>query len=155
MDAVTETQAALSHNVLYGADDFVANWVSRRTGEPVPKPRAGALGIIVGGKMAGGVAYTNWNGANVQVHIAIENKRALTRRVLQHLFWYPFVSLKCQAITVLVARSNITSLNLATKLGFTLEAIVRLAAANGDDVLVLKLWRSDCRWIPGDDERNA
>jgi len=43
--------------------------------------------------------------------------------------------------------TNLASLNLATKLGFEIEAMVKFAAHDGSPLVVLKLFRDACRWI--------
>lgn len=135
-------------NVFYGADKLVTAWVAKRIPGFQDKGETRALGIIAGGKMAGGVVYEDYNGLNIQASIAGEpGVNWLTRDTLHQIFAYPFIGLNCTCITVLCAMTNAPSIRLATKMGFEGEAIVRFAAHDGSDLVVLKMFRDQCRWI--------
>lgn len=135
-------------DVLFGADDLVTRWVSKR----IPGFRCNglqrALGIIEGEDLVAGVVYDNYNGIHCEASIAADRiGRWASRRTLHTIFAYPFIQLDCQAISVVVPSSNIASLNLATKLGFEPEAIVRFAAHDGSSLVILKMLRETCKWV--------
>ena len=135
-------------NVLFGANRQVAEWVAARIPGFEASPRAKALGVINGRDLAAGVVYENWNGVHIEAAIAAEpGTRWASRTTLRHLFAYPFITLGCRAISVSVPSSNLRSLNLATKLGFEPEALVKYAAHDGSTLVVLKAFRENCRWI--------
>jgi RimJ/RimL family protein N-acetyltransferase len=134
--------------VLYGADVPVARWVERRVAGYTLHGGERALGVLRGEKLVAGVIYDRFNGIHIEATIAAEAGSAWARRaVLRHLFGYPFHQLGCLAISVVVPSTNRASLNLATKLGFTPEAIVRFAAHDGSSLVVLKMFRDNCKWI--------
>ncbi len=134
--------------VIYGMDDLVGQWVAKRIPGYQHSPEGRALGIARGAEMVAGVIYERWNGVHCEVAIAAEpSSRWATRRNLFALFYYPFGTLGCEAITVTVPASNIESLNLATKLGFEPEAIIKFAAHDGSALVVLKQYREKCRWL--------
>lgn len=136
--------------VIYGADAQVIRWIAERIDGYVGAPDARALGVVRGETLAAAVTYENFNGVHVEACIAAEPGSAwASRRVLAHLFGYPFHQLGCRAISVSMGMDNLPSINLATKLGFKPEAIVKYAAPSGADLLVLKMFREDCRWIAG------
>lgn len=138
-------------DVLFGADRQVAGWVAERIPAFRPSPDARALGVIKGNAIAAGVVFENWNGIHIEAAIAAEPRTSwASRTTLRHLFGYPFLTLGCEAISVSVPSSNLQSLNLATKLGFEPEALIRYAAHDGSTLIVLKQFRHTCRWI-GDD----
>lgn len=135
-------------NVVFGADREVAQWVAKRIPEFTASPEARALGVIKGGHLVAGVVYERWNGIHVEASIAaVPGSPWADRRTLFSLFWYPFGQLGCRAITVAVPLSNLPSLNLATKLGFTRQAIVPFAARDGGPLIVLQAYRETCKWI--------
>ncbi|MGR3480465.1 hypothetical protein [Salipiger marinus] len=134
--------------VLYGADRHVARWVGQRIEGYEPEEGARALGIVRGERLVAGVAYERFNGVHVEAAIAAEEGSAwASRRALFHLFHYPFIDLGCFAISVSIPLTNRPSLNLAGKLGFEPEAVIRFAAHGGADLLVLKSYRDKCRWL--------
>lgn len=135
-------------NVIYGADDEIARWVGRQIPGFMHMPGARALGVVKDNRVVAGVVYERCNGAHVEASIAARAGSSWAdRRTLFHLFAYPFLQLKVDAITVLVAQTNLVSLNLATKLGFHPVAIIPFAAQGGCPLIVLQMTRDQCRWI--------
>lgn len=133
--------------MLFGADQAVGSWMGRRLPDGALDPKAKYLGLIVDKRMAGAVAYQRFNGVHCEAAIVIENGRALTRSALHAIFFYPFNTMQAKAISVMVPSTNLQSLNLATKLGFTPEALIEFAAHDGSTLVVLKMFRDQCRWI--------
>lgn len=134
-------------NVLFGFDAEVAQWVSDRISGMSPSPDAMALGVVSGGELIAGVVFERWNGVHVEASIAATDKSWASRNTLFRLFHYPFNQLGCEAISVIVPSSNPESLNLATKLGFEPEAMIKFAAHDGSTLVVLKMFRNNCKWI--------
>lgn len=139
--------------VLFGCDQHVAEWVRRKIPGYAPEARARALGVVRGEDLVAGVVYERFNGVHLEASIAATHPRWASRKALAHLFGYPFRQLGCEAISVLVPSSNLQSLNLATKLGFVPEALIKFAAPDGSALIVLKQFRDSCAWIRGNDEQ--
>lgn len=140
--------AQIVEGVLYGADAQVIRWIGQRIDQYRAIGEARALGVVKGETLVAAATYENFNGVHVESCIAAEPGSAwASRRVLSHLFGYPFLQLGCRAISVSVGMDNLPSVNLATKLGFKPEAIIRFAAPSGADLVVLKMMREDCRWL--------
>lgn len=138
----------LRGRVLYGADALVCHWVARRIPGFNISEGARALGVVRGSELVAGVVFERWNGVHAEVSIAADPGTAWAdRKTLFRLFEYPFMQLDCLALTVVVPQTNLPSLNLATKLGFMPEAIIAFAAHDGSALLVLKMFREQCRWI--------
>lgn len=141
----------LVDDVLYGADRQVAGWVSDRIPGFEASDCARAIGVLKRGAMAAGVVYERWNGVHIEAAIAADHALPWANRTtLRAIFAYPFITLGCEAISVSVPSSNLASMNLATKLGFAPEAIIRFAAHDQSSLVVLKMFRETCKWI-GDD----
>lgn len=136
------------NTVLYHADQLVMRWVAERIDGFQVCEGYRALGVVKGGQIAAGVVYDNYNGIHCQASIAAEpGTRWASRPVLRRIFSYPFTTMDVRAVSVLVSTANLASLNLATKLGFWPEAIIKFAAYDGGDLLVLKMFRNECRWL--------
>ena len=141
-------------DVIYGADKQISGWVESKIPGYTATDGARALGVIKGAELVAGITYENWNGIHVESAIAaLPGSRWADRRVLRAIFHYPFIGLGCRAVSVSVPMSNLASLNLATKLGFEPEAIVRFAAHDGSDLLILKAFKEKCRWIVQDGKK--
>jgi len=134
-------------NVLFGFDEDVARWVAQRVPGFSPSPDAKSLGVVRSGELIAGVVYERWNGVHVEASIAVDHPGWASKETLFRLFYYPFGQLGCEAISVLVPSTNAASMNLATKLGFEPEAIVKFAAYDGSSVIVLKMFKDNCKWI--------
>lgn len=140
--------------VVYGADREVATWIARRIPGYSFSADTKALGVVKGGRLVAGVAFERWNGVHVEASIAARpGSNWADRRTLFALFHYPFGQLGCLAVTVLVPATNLASLNLATKLGFEPQAIIKHAAHDGGALVVLQTYRDTCKWIGGHGER--
>lgn len=141
-------RVTLVGRVLFGADDLVIRWAGRAIPGFIPSPGAKALGVVHHGNLVAGVIYERFNGVHMEVAITARTGSPwASRQALKHLFGYPFVQMGCVAISALVPMSNLASLNLATKLGFEPEAYVKYAAPDGSPMVVLKMFRENCRWI--------
>lgn len=135
-------------SLIYGADREVSRWVAGRISGFQLTDAQTALGVWKKNRIVAGVVYERYNGVHLEASIAaIPGSGWADRSTLFGLFYYPFGTLGCRAISVVVPVSNLESLNLATKLGFAPEAIVRFAAHDGGDLAVLKMYRDTCRWI--------
>lgn len=135
-------------SVIYGADDEVARWVGRKIPGFMHMPGAKSLGVIKNDKIVAGVVFERCNGFNVEASIAARpGAKWADPATMFRLFDYPFGQLGVEAITVLVALTNLESLNLATKLGFAPIALVPFAAQGGVPLVILQMTRNQCRWL--------
>lgn len=127
----------------------VVEWVAKKTNE------YGNFGTDIGigwernGELIAGTAYANWNGVNVEAHVASDGSRKwLTKEYLWTIFDYPFNQLKVNRVTLCIGEGNTSSFGFAIHLGFKIEAQLTGAHPTGD-LLVLRMFREECRWIKG------
>jgi len=133
--------------VIYGADKIITQWVMARTSVK-PLPDATALGIMVSCRVKVGVIYDRWNGANMEITIAAEKgTKGLRPSRMAALFAYPFITCGAQRLTALIDECNPRSLVLCENMGFEREAVLKRAAHDFGDVLVMRMFRNDCPWI--------
>lgn len=133
----------------------VGTWVCDRTGGLWYEGCGTAIGLTFGGVIAAGMTYTGWNGANVNMSFALDERRifngASGRRVINRMalwaaFSYPFEQLRAKRVTALVDCDNVRSLAFVEHLGFVYEATLKDAAPNGDQIL-FRMFKSECRWL--------
>lgn len=124
----------------------VVEWIAKRTGEFNCFGTDVGIGWLRGGEIVAGVAYANWNGVNVECHIAGTGKHWLTRQYLWTIFDYPFNQLGAKRITVCVGEGNHASIRFVKHLGFILEARLKGAHHTGD-ILIFCMRRHSCRFI--------
>ena len=126
--------------------DNVRDWMHRNSGGEFTARDATCLGWHDGKQLVAGVAYTDFNSANVFMHVVGIGKRWLRREFLRACFDYPFNRLKVARVTGAVAASNMAARRFDEHLGFTLETTLQGAHPTGD-LLVYVLWKKDCRWL--------
>ena len=125
----------------------VVEWVAAQTSEFGNFGTEVGIGWLRGGQIVAGVAYANWNGPNVECHIASDGSRKwLTKQYLWTIFDYPFNQLGVDRITVCVGEGNTDSTRFVKHLGFILEAKLKGAHPTGD-LLIYRMDRQDCRFI--------
>ena len=125
----------------------VVEWVAKRTGEFNCFGTDIGIGWEKNGLLVAGVAYANFNGVNVECHIASDgSKRWLTREYLETIFDYPFNQLRVNRITLCIGEGNSASRRFALHLGFELETTLEAAHPTGN-LLIYRMWKKDARWI--------
>ena len=99
------------------------------------------------GVIVAAVGYDECNGNNIFCHIASDgSKRWMTRWFLHEIFKFPFVTIGCERITLWVDATNYDSLRFVTNLGFKREAVLERAGRDGHDVIILRMFRRECRY---------
>lgn len=125
----------------------VVEWVASKTNEFGNFGTETGIGWAKNGQIIAGVAYANWNGVNVECHIASDgSKRWLTRQYLWTIFDYPFNQLRANRITICIGEGNTDSTRFAKHLGFTLEAKLQDAHPTGD-LMIFRMFAKECRFL--------
>lgn len=126
----------------------VVPWVAEQLGiAPEGWQHPQGIGLLDGEALIAGVVYERISACDCNVHIAaLPGGRWLRRDFLAAMFRYPFVQLGLQRITGLVPASNQAALRFDLHLGFVVEGICR-EAMPGDDVVLLRMLRRECRFI--------
>ena len=127
----------------------VVEWVAKRTNEYGNFGSAVGIGWQRNGKLTCGVVYNDFNGANINMHVASEGASWLTREFLWTVFDYPFNQAKVKRVTALIGEGNAAARRFNEHIGFTMEARLKDAHPTGD-LLIYVLKRGDCRWIGHD-----
>lgn len=127
--------------------DIVGPWVCARAGGTWVKGRGTAIGKMQDGILVAGVLFEDFTGANVVCHIAGQGNWA-TRDYLRVIFDYPFKQLGVKRITAPVSSTNIKSINLVQRMGFTLECTLAQAIPDAD-LHLFRMWRDECKYIRG------
>ena len=122
----------------------VAEWVFQRVGGAVSAHSQG-IGWQKDGEIIAGVAYECFTGGNIYVHQCVQGR-------VPRMFWwavtdYPFNQLGCKRITGLVESTNKKALELNKHIGFRVEATLEKAGQNDADMVVMVLWKEDCRSV--------
>lgn len=139
--------------LLYGADEFVGEWVRRRLSPDVrPFTDFTAVGVVAPNadgshRIIAGVVWNMYYGHMISTTFAADSPRWASRRVLADLFAYPFCQLNVERITALTGRKNRKARELLVKLGFHLEGTMRKGFSRSEDGMLYGMLRSECRWL--------
>jgi RimJ/RimL family protein N-acetyltransferase len=87
---------------------------------------------------------------SIQLHIAIDNPKYVTRQAIQRVFEYPFNELGVKKVLGIVNSTNEAALTFDMRLGFTVEAVISDAYDMGS-MYILSMTREQCRWLRGQD----
>lgn len=108
-----------------------------------------AIGWHNGKGLVAGVAYTDFNGVNICMHVVGLGSKWLNREYLYTCFDYSFNKCKVRRVTGLVGEGNLEARRFDEHLGFKLETTLRDAHPTGN-LLVYRMTRPECRWISQD-----
>ena len=105
--------------------------------------------IIKHERLVGAVVYDNYrpDAQSINVSIALDDKRTLTRDLLKQLFHYPFEQLNCKRMVALIDTRNTPSITLCRRLGFVQEGVLRKAGFNDTDLAIFAMLRDECTWL--------
>lgn len=99
------------------------------------------------GEVVGVVGYETYNGQNIFMHVASDGSRKwATRHFIHEVFKYPFVTLGCGRVSCWIEEDNKRSIALVRRLGFLPEAVLHKAGRVGQDVLIYRMFRQECRY---------
>ena len=100
----------------------------------------------------GVVVYTNITRHNCDMAVASSTPRFLSRRMLDVVFHYPFITLGLGRVSAIIDESNARSLSLCSRLGFVQEGTLRRWFGERSGI-VMGLLRDDCKWIGVENEQ--
>ena len=125
----------------------VVSWVASHTQEYGNFGASVGFGIEDDGKLIAGVVFSDYNGANINMHVASDgSKRWMTREFLWMVFDYPFNQAKVKRITGLVGEKNYAARKFDEHIGFVYETTLKDAHPDGG-MIVYRMFREDCRWL--------
>lgn len=106
------------------------------------------IGLRRGGELVAGVAYEGFNGQNMWIHVAaMPGARWLVRDYLRACFAYPFLVCGVRRLSGYVNESNAAARRFNEHLGFREEARLHGAAPDGGDVILMVMWKEECRHV--------
>lgn len=125
----------------------VVEWVAKRTNEYGNFGSAVGIGIERNGQLIAGVAYNEFNGVNINMHVsALPGVIWAKPEYMRAWFDYPFNKAKVKRVTGLVGEGNKAARKFDEHVGFELETTLKRAHPTGD-LLVYVMWKERCRWI--------
>ena len=131
--------------------NFLGPWAWKRMGsECWSSSGRSALGRIDNnGNVLWACIYDNYEpGGSIQMHIAIDDPKNVSRQAITAVFEYPFYQLGVKKVLGFVNSENHTALSFDMRLGFQIEAVIKDVYDMGD-LYILSMTREQCRWLKG------
>lgn len=126
--------------VLLGENAIVCAYVGSLTGDTY-SDCIRSIGIISDeGRLVGGIVFTNYTGAGVEMSLA--GRRSITPTAMQAIGDVAFGDLGCMRLSVTTRKSNKRVCKIAPRAGFKFEGIARRFYGDEDGV-VLSLLRDE------------
>jgi|TARA_R110000772_G_scaffold41846_3_gene97721 RimJ/RimL family protein N-acetyltransferase len=94
--------------------------------------------------------FSDYDGHNIFVHLAIEDPRVCQRRYIKLMFEYCFLQAKCERMTATCVNGYERNEKLLAKTGFVKEGVIRsmMKTANGHvDAALYGMLKGECRWV--------
>ena len=128
--------------------DLVGPWVFAKVGGVWGPEGRSAIGVLSpDAGLIGGLVFENYTGRCVTVHIALDEGGFSAKRLIAAGAEYAFDQLGVEKMLALIKSSNLKSIKLVGKIGFTLETVVKDVFDDGD-MLVMKMVRDECKYYP-------
>lgn len=108
-----------------------------------------AIGVVQGGCLCAVAGYNVFTGRSCFMHIAIEDRTAVTRTFVREVFRYPFSQLGCRYVLATATGSNQSSVGQLKRLGFSVIDRLEETCLDGSDMLLLRMAHNECRWLDG------
>jgi len=108
------------------------------------------IGFVENDKIVGGLLFSDYDGHNIWVHLALDSPRVCQRRFIKMLFNYCFVQLKCGRITAICRDGYKRNERLLKGTGFTKEGTVRkVMKIDGQFIngALYGMLREECKWV--------
>ena len=124
------------------------HWLTDRAGCHLTPTFIALEAVDADGKIHGAVGFDGWLGNAAQMHVAIETPIAI-RRLAKEAFRWLFVEWGKEIALGVVPAHNEKALRLDCGIGFRPVYRLKDGWAPGDDVILLELRKTDCRWLDG------
>ena len=108
------------------------------------------IGFVENDEIVGGLLFSDYDGHNIWVHLALEHLRVCKRSFIKMLFEYCFNMAKCGRITAMCKNGYERNERLLKGVGFTKEGVVRKVMKIDDEFVdgaIYGILKEDCKWV--------
>ena len=99
------------------------------------------------GKLLGGVIFREYTGASITIHLAGFSPHWVSRDLIWVVMHYPFVQLSCVSLFAQVRSLNKRAIGFIENFGFKYEVTIPEVYSDGEDLIVYRLRKENCRWL--------
>lgn len=142
----------MTHRLVYDRTAELVDWAERRTPGAKYRPDAVAIGVERAGQICGVFVCDTFSTTSCFMHVASDGSSTWLprdpRAVLIPIFAYPFIQCGYRRISCVIAAGNVRSRRFARRMGCQEEGVMREAAPDGQDYILLGMLRRECRYLP-------
>lgn len=99
------------------------------------------------GRRSAMVGFDDWTANSAQMHVWIENPKAMNRQLIRECLHYLFITCDRGIAIGVTPCNNVASLEFNRKLGFEHLLTIKDGYALGTDIAIQELRREKCRWL--------
>jgi len=134
--------------------NLIGPWVFKKIGKVWHPEGREAVGLVRDDEVLAGCIVEDYTGNSCQMHIALAHAHVPLRKFIVAGFHYVFVDLGCEQVLGFVSSANKKALMFDMKLGFEPIAVIP-KVYNDNDLIIMRMLRSQCRWIAAEARRKA
>jgi hypothetical protein len=108
------------------------------------------IGFVEDDKVLGGFLFSDYDGNNIWVHLALETPRVCTKNRIKYVFQYGFKQIGCNRMTAMCRNGYLRNERLLSGTGFVKEGVVRKCyKINGEyfDGAIYGMLKEECKWV--------
>lgn len=129
---------------------IIAKWACERLDHVELPGGFEAIGILDAEqtKLIAAILYTDFRPVTRTIEMwCVGEGNWLTPQKVRALFYYPFVELGVNRITLKIERSNKIARRFVKRLGFFEEGTLKEALGPNRDLVINRMLRKECRWL--------
>jgi RimJ/RimL family protein N-acetyltransferase len=123
------------------------DFFERLTGVRFPEnDRICFASVCSSGNILGVVMFSNFTSTRCELSAVAVSPRFLTRKLFGVCAKYAFITARKERITAIVANDNDRSLQIAKRLGWTEEGVLK-SWYGKKDAIILRMLKNECRFL--------
>ena len=132
--------------LIFGRDAEVCAWAANNIPHVSAFEKAVTIGVSNDNGIIGAVVFHDYRENDIQMSAASISKMWLTQSILNTIFRYPFIQLKCTRVTSFAPKRNASTRKFLIGLGFVEEGVMRRGFGS-DDCVIYGMLKNECRFL--------
>ena len=120
--------------------DFIAGWVEKQTRLKFKSPYSVLASTDAGNHITAALVFQNWTSRDIEITVAADS---IPRSLLTAAYRYTVEQLGCRRVTFRVRSSDLTTQEMAQRLGAKWEGRIRRFYSDTEDAVILGILRED------------
>tara|TARA_R100001086_G_scaffold221738_1_gene139065 strand:+ start:827 stop:1252 length:426 start_codon:yes stop_codon:yes gene_type:complete len=108
------------------------------------------IGLIENSNIIGVILFSDYDGNNIFIHVALDTPRACNRKIIKLMFDYVFNQAKCSRATATCDNNYDRIKKLVEGVGFEKEGVMKKMIYKENkyvDCAIYGMQKEDCKWV--------